>query len=176
MIIPFPHWFANLIFLPGRLAHTYITKSIVDRYGLRITTLNYLEIDAKVSNVIHERPKTYREMVMIILVPFVINNILGIFSYTYSLTNSKNIGVELFFVYLGIAFCYSAFPTKEIAQRLWLATIREIKDGETLAYICFLPVGLINLIKILSFFSAQILTALLIYVVCTYYYNKEIFS
>lgn len=176
MIIPFPHWFANLIFLPGRLAHTYITKSIVDRYSLRITTLNYLEIDAKISNVIHESPKTYREMVMITLVPFVINSILGIFSYTYSLMNSKSIGVELLFIYLGIAFCYSAFPTKEITQRLWIATIREIKNSEVLAYICFLPVALMNLIKILSFFSAQLIMAILVYVVCTYYYNKDIVS
>ncbi len=175
MIIPVPTWFFNLIFLPGRIVHAFITQLLVNRYELDIYTLNYLEIDPKISNVIHQEPNAYREKYSIVLIPFFTNIFLSIFSYYYSFIFDNQAGLSLLFIYLGITFSYAAFPTSGIAKKLWKNTIVQIKEGEFIAYFLVLFVGFINVIKFLSFFSASLIFALILYVISNFIFKPESF-
>lgn len=177
MIPIIPSWFSTLIFLPGRMCHGYITKSIVSRYDIEIYSLNYLEIDPNIANVMHRAPTSFREKSIIVLAPFVFNIFVSLLGFSYALSLQEDAtGLFLLGIYIGCAFAYTSFPTKEIAHKLWIATIQEFKKGEVLAYLVFLPVALIRLIKFLSFFSAQFFFVVVIFIICSLFVKNKVLN
>lgn len=152
-------WFINLILLPGRMLHTILTKHLAHRYDLQVYTIDYLEIASDRSQIIYESPTTLKEKYVLGLGPFFILNSIAISLYYLALT-ADNTTLFLLFAYTGIAASYASFPIPEISYELWKATLQEIKKGEILAIIFFIPIAIINLIKIFSMFSIEFLFAI----------------
>jgi len=174
-MIPIQSWFTNLIFLPGRVSHTFATKSIVNRYDIEIYSINYLEIDPTITPVKHLIPQFYKEKVYIVLAPFVLNVVLSIIGFSYTLTANEDDGFTfLLGIYIGCAFAYSAFPTKDIAHSVWLESLKALKKNEALAFLFILPIAFIRLIKFFSFFGTQLLFALLIFIICSLFIKHNI--
>lgn len=157
-MIALPTWFANLVLLPGKMTHTVLTKSLTQRYNLKIHSLNYLEIAPDRSQIIYSIPKTLKEKYVVGIGPFFILNSIAIGLYYLALTSNKT-SLFLVFTYLGISCAYASFPTMEITQQLWKTTMKEMKEGDFLAILLFIPISIIGIIKFLSILGIEILFA-----------------
>jgi hypothetical protein len=158
-MIAIPTWFANLVFLPGKMVHTAITKSFTQRYNLKIHSINYLEIAPDRSQIVYDSPDTLREKYTVGIAPFFILNSVALGLYYLALT-ADSTWLFLFFAYIGMSFSYASFPTIEITYALWKATIQGIRKGDVLSFLFLIPIGIISIIKFLSIFGIEILFAL----------------
>ena len=157
-MIAIPTWFANLVLLPGKMAHTAITKSLTQRYNLKIHSINYLEIAPDRSQIIYDSPNTLKEKYAVGIGPFFILNSLALGLYYLALTADK-ISLFLLFAYLGLSCSYASFPTIEIIHELWKATMQGVKKGDFIAILFLIPVAIIGIIKFLSILGVEILFA-----------------
>ena len=152
-------WFFHILFLPGRMLHTLITKNLIARYDLKVYTIDYLEIEHKKSQILYEAPKTLKEKYVIGAGPFFILSGLSILLYYAALTVEATTIISILFIYSGMACAFASFPSTEISHELWKATQQGIKQGDILAIIFCIPIAFFNLVKFFYIFKLELLFA-----------------
>lgn len=150
-----PGFLISILTFPGVIVHELAHQLCCRWYKVPVFNVVYFQMGNPAGYVVHEKPATRWQSIMISTGPFLVNTIVGaIIALPAALpvfTFHNGTPLDYFLIYLGVSVAMHAFPSTGDANSIWEA-LRE-KDTNLLVKIVGYPiVGLIYLGSIGSFF------------------------